>query len=62
MKLKDWVAVTSCIDEFDIYDSYSYYSGTKGLMLTTHGDDEIDEIFIETYEEGAWVVAKIYLK
>lgn len=31
-------------------------------MLEKLGEDEIDEIFIEAYEEGAWVVAKIYLK
>lgn len=62
MKLKDWVAIMNGIDEFDIYDSYSYYAETKHLMLTQHGEDEIDEIFIKTFEEGSWVVANIFLK
>lgn len=62
MKLKDWVAITNGIDEFEIYDSYTYYPETKERMLTMHGEDEIDEIFIQTYEEGSWVVARIYLK
>ena len=62
MKFKDWVAITNGVDEFDIYDGYTYYPETKDLMLATHGEDEIDSIFIETYEEGAWVVAQIYLK
>ena len=62
MKLKDWVAIMNGIDEFDIYDSYSYYAETKPQMLAQHGEDEIDEIFIKTFEEGSWVVANIFLK
>ena len=62
MKLKDWVAITNGINEFDIYDGYNYYPETIDLMLAAHGEDEIDEIFITTYEEGSWVVATIYLK
>ena len=62
MKFKDWVAITKNIDEFDIYDSYSYFRETKALMMVFHGEREIDEIFIETYEDGSWVVAKVYLK
>lgn len=62
MKLKDWVAITNGIDEFDIYDSHTYYPENKSQMLLAHGEDEIDEIFIETYDDGTWVVATIYLK
>lgn len=62
MKLKDWVQITNSIDEYDIYNDYSFYHETKNLMLERLGEDEIDEIFIEAYEDGAWVVAKIYLK
>ena len=62
MKLKDWVAIMNGIDEFDIYDSFTYYPETKELMLQVHGDDEVDEIFIKTEDEGTWVVANIYLK
>lgn len=62
MTLKDWVQITNSIDEYDIYNDYSFYRETKNLMLERLGDDEIDEIFIEAYEDGAWVVAKIYLK
>lgn len=62
MTLKNWVQITNSIDEYDIYNDYSFYRETKNLMLERLGDDEIDEIFIEAYEDGAWVVAKIYLK
>ena len=62
MKLKDWVAITNGIDEFDIYNGYCYFKETKEQMLTMHGEDEIDEIFIEVYEDGTWAIAKIYLK
>lgn len=62
MKLKDWVAITNGIDEFNIYGSYTYYLETKSLMLISHGEDKIDEIFIETFEMRTWVVATIFLK
>ena len=62
MKLKDWVAVTNGIDEFDIHNSFCYFSKAKNTMLIAHGEDEIDEIFIQDCEEDTWVVAKIYLK
>lgn len=62
MKLKDWVDITNGIDEFDIFGFSQYYIEEKLQMLLLHGDDEIDEIFIETYKEGAWVVAKVFLK
>ena len=62
MKFKNWVAVTNGIDEFDIYNGYCYYRETKEQMLATHGENEIDEIFIEAYEDDTWKVAKIYLK
>lgn len=61
MKLKDWVAVTNGINEFDIFGyNNTYYRETK--MLDLYGEEEIDEIFIETFNDGAWVQAKIYLK
>lgn len=64
MKLKDWVAVTVGIDEFDIFGtSRHYYPETKSKMLFFYGENEINEIFIETLDrEGAWVRANIYLK
>lgn len=62
MKLKDWVQITNSIDEYDIYNDYSFYHETKNLMLERLGEDEIDEIFIDAYEDGSWIVAKIYLK
>jgi len=63
MKLKDWVAITNGVDEFDIFGiSHYYYPETKAEMLMLHGDDEIDEVFIESDFDEEWVVAKIYLK
>ena len=62
MKFKDWVEITKGIDEFNIYDSWSYYEETKDLMLTFHGEREINKIVIHTYDEGSWVEASIYLK
>lgn len=62
MLVKDWVQITNGIDEYDIYNDYSYFRETKNIMLERFSEDEIDEIFIEAYEDGAWVVAKIYLK
>lgn len=63
MKLKDWVAITTGIDEFSIFGwNERYYPNTKPQMLMRYGEDEIDEVFIETLEEGDWVRANIYLK
>ena len=62
MKLKDWVQITNGIDEYEIFSNYSDYPENKSRMLEKFGEDEIDEIFIKTYEDGAWVVATIYLK
>lgn len=61
MKLKDWVAITNGVDEFEIFgiDHY-YYPNTKDLMLDLHGEDEIDEVIISAEED--WVQARIYLK
>lgn len=61
MKLKDWIAITSGVDEFEIFgiDRY-YYPNTKAEMLNLHGEDEIDEVIIST--EDDWVQARIYLK
>lgn len=62
MKLKDWVAIMNGIDEFNIYNGNIYFQDTKDLLLARHGEDEIDEIFIKTFEEGSWVMADIFLK
>ena len=62
MKLKDWVQITNGIDEYEIFSNYSDYPENKSRMLEIFSEDEIDEIFIKTYEDGAWVVATIYLK
>ena len=62
MKLKDWEQITNGIDEYEIFSDDSYYPENKSRMLENFGEDEIDEIFIKTYEDGAWVVAIIYLK
>ena len=62
MKLIDWVKITKGIDEYDIKDDYGYYMETKERMLEKFGEVEIEDIFIEVYDEGSWVVATIYLK
>lgn len=61
MKLKDWVAITSCVDEYNIYNGDIYHAETKQRMLDQHGEDIIDEIIINSKEEGAWIVAYIFL-
>ena len=62
MKFKDWAQITNGIDEYEIFSNYSYYPENKSRVLEIFGEDEIDEIFINAYEDGAWVVATIYLK
>ena len=62
MKFKDWAQITNGIDEYEIFSNDSYYPENKSRVLEIFGEDEIDEIFIKTYEDGAWVVATIYLK
>ena len=62
MKLKDWVAITNGVDEFEIFGFGRYYLTEKTEMLDLYGEDEIDEVYIQADEEGAWVQANIYLK
>lgn len=63
MKFKDWVAIMNGVDEFDIFGiSPNYYIEEKPQMLMLYGEAEIDEVFIETLEEGDWVRAKVFLK
>ena len=62
MKLIDWVEITKGIDEYDIKNEYCYFMETKDRMVEKFGEVEIEDIFIDTYDEGLWIVATIYLK
>ena len=62
MKLKDFVAVVNNIDEFDIYSGRVYHATNKQQLLEIHGEDIVEDVFIEVEQEGNWIIAHIYLQ
>lgn len=62
MKLKDFIAVVNNIDEFDIYGGRVYHAANTKQLLEIHGEDIVEDVFIEVEQEGSWIIAHIYLK
>lgn len=62
MKLKDFVAIVHNIDVFDIYGGCVYHAPNIPQLLDSHGEDIVEDVFIEVEQEGSWIVANIYLQ
>lgn len=62
MTVGQFVATVHGIDEIAIWTGECFKVFFKNCLPAIHDDDVIDEVFIQTHDDGTWVTAEIYLK